>query len=138
VCGLCCTGSLHQKVAVRAEHVAVVQGLGLTVEQDSVGKFVFQQPCVLYRDSRCAAYPNHPPTCQSFRCGVLRRYEGGHRSFEESAAIIRVAKDLLAGDTRESLRLASAGGAPYQLLRVAAFDVLLRRYFLVDDPEKAT
>ncbi|HXG69503.1 MAG TPA: YkgJ family cysteine cluster protein [Gemmatimonadaceae bacterium] len=119
-CGLCCSGVLHSNVPVLPEDVALVRNLGLVVEQEEDLSFVFRQPCPLYRQDRCSAYPHHPPTCQEYRCALLRRYDAGEATLEESLAVVRTAKDVLMGGAETRVEV---------LLRAATLDVYLRKHF---------
>lgn len=161
-CGLCCTGVLHRLVTVDPEHVELVSALGLTVETVDDHEFAFRQPCPLYQGDRCSAYPHHPPSCQGYRCALLRKYEGGEVTLEDGTAIARAAKELLAGGgepgadgySEEGLRLEVAkrwdrehglqgtdaqrqAGAELAL-RAVALDVLLEKHFRLPDNEGDT
>jgi Fe-S-cluster containining protein len=138
-CGLCCTGALHARVTVQAEHVELVRHLGLTVEKIDGPEFGFRQPCPLYQRDRCSAYPHHPPACQEYRCALLRKYEDGRVTLEDGLTIIRTAKELLAGggelaqcwDNEHGLR---GSGALRQanaelVLRAVALDVHFQKHF---------
>jgi Fe-S-cluster containining protein len=154
-CGLCCNGALHSNVTVRPEHVRLVRNLGLTLENTDGHELGFRQPCPLFQKDRCSAYPHHPPTCQQYRCALLRKYEDGDVTLKDSLTITRTAKELLAGAAEHlvagapvfgaSLGFALAGswdgehglrgsGADRQanaelLLRAVALDVHLKKHF---------
>lgn len=98
-CGLCCNGTLHSTVIVRAEHVPLVRSLGLTIGKTDGDKPVFRQPCPLHQNDRCSVYPHHPPTCQEYRCALLEKYEDGRVTLETSKTIVGTAKELLASGT---------------------------------------
>ena len=161
-CGLCCNGALHVIVTVRPEEVRLVRELGLTVEQTDDHEFGFRQPCPLYQKDRCSAHPHHPPTCQAYRCALLQKYEQGDVTLQDSLAIVRTAKELLAGGAErsaagpvsgESLRvdvgqswdgehgligLGALRRANAELvLRAAAFDVYLEKHFRLPKEETA-
>ena len=97
-CGLCCNGVLHSQVSVEPEHVPLVSTLGLTIEEFDDHSVGFRQPCVLYQQDRCSAYPHHPPACKAYRCALLRKYEDGDVTLEDALAIVHQVKELLTGD----------------------------------------
>jgi Fe-S-cluster containining protein len=154
-CGLCCNGVLYSQVNVEPEHVPLVSTLGLTVEEFDDHSVGFRQPCVLYQQNRCSAYPHHPPACKAYRCALLRKYEAGDATLDDGLAIVNQVKELLKGDdddrhptgdcSRDSLRRELAqswdsergllgSGALREanaalVLRAATLDVLLQRHF---------
>jgi Fe-S-cluster containining protein len=99
MCGLCCNGAFYTSVTVLPDHVPMVAALGLTVTEESSREFSFRQPCPLYKRDCCSVYPRHPPSCQSYRCALLRKYEAGETSLDEAMAIVRTTKEV-AGDSR--------------------------------------
>jgi len=158
-CGLCCNGALHVNVNVRPEHLRVVRTLGLMVEKTDRG-FEFRLPCPLYQKDRCSAHPHHPPTCQAYRCALLQKHEEGDVTLQDSLAIVRTARELLAGGAKgsavgpvsgESLRvevaqswdgdhgLRGSGALRHAnaelVLRAAAFDVYLEKHFRLPEEE---
>ena len=114
-CGLCCNGALHTSVTVRPEHVRLVRTLGLTVEKAGDHEFEFRQPCPLYQQDRCSAYPYHPPSCQEYRCALLQKYENGEVTLSDGQTIARTAKALLAGGVEP---LAAGAAVSSESLRV--------------------
>lgn len=74
-CGLCCDGTLFQKVRLRPEEIESAKKIGLNVIQDKG----FTQPCVKYENACCQIYDSRPKACQTFRCRLLARHiaEGG-------------------------------------------------------------
>lgn len=125
-CGLCCTGALHRAVEVKPEHVTLVRSLGLRVE-DVNGQPAFRQPCPLYLGDRCTVYDRRPPSCQEFRCALLRTYADGRVSLETATALAREARSLI--DQGAARPLAPHGTDPKTVLRAATLDVLLKRHF---------
>src|SRR5262249_52119958 len=96
-CGLCCTGALHAAVDVKPEHVAVVRSLGLQVEHIEGQGPAFRQPCPLHHDDgTCAVYARRPPTCQNYRCALLRNYESGKVELAAALAIVAETKRIVA------------------------------------------
>jgi hypothetical protein len=129
---LCCNGALHASVTVRLEHVRLVRNLGLTIEKTDGDEVGFRQPCPLYQKDRCSVYPHHPPTCQEYRCALLQKYADGDVTLEDSLAITRTAKELLADrdgehDLRGSGALRQAN--PEVVLRAVAFDIYRTKHF---------
>jgi hypothetical protein len=127
-CGLCCTGALHGAVEVKAQDVAVVRSLGLTVESvdDPAGQYAFRQPCPLYLDNRCSVHGRHPPSCQEYQCALLKKLAAGEVDLGAALAVVHEAKSLIA--ERGALPKAQRG-RPDALLCAATLDVLLTRHF---------
>ncbi|CAK0779782.1 conserved hypothetical protein [Gammaproteobacteria bacterium] len=92
-CGLCCNGALHAHTIVKPNEIDTVRALGLTIETHGDQLF-FRQPCPLYREQRCSAYPNHPPTCRAYQCALLKKYHAGEITFEQSEKIVQRAQEL--------------------------------------------
>ena len=94
-CGLCCDGVLYAHVVVKPDEIEHVRTLGLTIE--TIGDhFGFRQPCPLYREQHCSVYPNHPSTCRSYRCDLLKKYLAGAIPFEQGAQTVRRTRELFA------------------------------------------
>ena len=125
-CGLCCSGALYATVTVHSEHVESVRTLGLTVEKIGDGTFTFRQPCPLHEHDRCSAYPNHPPSCQGYRCALLRKYEAGDVTLERGLKIVRSARQLIAGNDEQTT---SHDAKTERLLRAVTLDVHLKKHF---------
>ena len=127
-CGLCCTGALHGAVEVKAQDVAAVRSLGLTVEpaEDSAGQYAFRQPCPLHLDGRCSVHGRHPPSCQEYQCALLKKLAAGEVDLGAALAVVHEAKSLIA--ERSALPRAQRG-RPDAVLCAAALDVLLTRHF---------
>ena len=127
-CGLCCTGALHRDVEVKPEHVTLVRSLGLAVE-DGNGQQSFRQPCPLYLADRCSVYDRRPPSCQEFRCALLRKYADGGVDLATATALARQVRSLIAQGAARPL--APRETDPEAMLRAATLDVLLTRHFRV-------
>jgi len=127
-CGLCCTGALHGAVEVKAQDVAAVRSLGLTVEpaEDQAGQYAFCQPCPLHLDGRCSVHGRHPPSCQEYQCALLKKLAAGEVDLGAALAVVHEAKSLIA--ERSALPKAQRG-RPDALLCAAVLDVLLTRHF---------
>ena len=94
---MCCNGSLHARVAVRVQHVPLVRKLGLKLETLDEKRATFPLPCSLFKNDCCSVYPDHPPSCQTYKCALLLKYEAGGATIDEGLAIVRAAKGLLEG-----------------------------------------
>lgn len=94
-CGMCCDGTLHAHVVVEPNEIARVSALGLKVEAqgDSLG---FRQPCPLYRGPQCSIYANHPATCRTYQCKLLKEFLAGALTLEQATHKIRRARELVA------------------------------------------
>lgn len=92
-CGLCCDGTLHARTQVTAEEAPAVRALGLPLEfiEDRAS---FRQPCLMHRQHSCSVYSARPGACRAYRCAVLKAYEGGRLTFEESEQHVQRARAL--------------------------------------------
>jgi hypothetical protein len=96
-CGLCCDGVLHAQTVVKLHEIERMRTLGLTVEalRDGLG---FRQPCSPYRGQRCSVYPNHPPTCQTYQCDLIKKHLAGTITYEQGTQIVQRTRDWAAFD----------------------------------------
>jgi Fe-S-cluster containining protein len=94
-CGLCCQGILHGSVKIRSDEVPAVRRLGLPIVETEEGP-TFPQPCLCYRNDRCTVYAERPSACRAFRCKLLKAYEAGAVSWDESMRQVRQARELVA------------------------------------------
>lgn len=94
-CGLCCEGILYTHAVVKPDEIEHVRALGLTVETfgDTLG---CRQPCPLYREQRCSAYPNCLSICKVYQCVMLKNYLAGGITCEEGLQTVQRARELLA------------------------------------------
>jgi hypothetical protein len=130
--------------------------LGLTVEEFDDHTVGFRQPCVVYRQAQCSVYPDRPPPCKTYRCALLRKYEGGDVTLEDGLAIVHQAQELLTGDGDYQHPAADCSGKTWRravaqswdsehgllgsgvtrtanaarVLRAATLDIFLQRHFL--------
>ena len=106
-CALCCSGALHANTIVRPRDVEAVTRLGLTVVTLPDGDLAFAQPCTLLKQQTlCSAFPNHPPTCRSYKCALLEKYERGDVSLDKALLLVRRARQQ---NNEMKLSLASLG-----------------------------
>ena len=108
-CGLCCNGTLYERVEVKPQHVPLVSKLRLRLEPFN-DSFQFPQPCSLYQKDCCSVYPHHPPSCKAYKCALLHKYESGEVTFDESIAIVQETKEFTRGDSWETIRQDMAQG----------------------------
>ena len=127
-CGLCCTGALHRAVEVKPEHLTLVRSLGLAVEEVN-GAQAFRQPCPLYLADRCSVYDRRPPSCQEFRCALLRTYADCDVDLATATSLALEARSLIAQGAARPL--APHETDPEAVLRAATLDVLLTKHFRV-------
>jgi len=124
-CGLCCDGSLYEKVPISAEddfdHLKAFGG-----RQGAKGKNV-PQPCAAQQNRACTIYPYRPKVCAQYRCHLLTQYEEQKIPFQEAESII--GKTIEHSDrVRKALLTATNGiDAPsrqlYQQLANSAFPI---------------
>jgi hypothetical protein len=86
-----------------------VSKLGLRLEPFN-DSFQFRQPCTFYQKDCCSVYPQHPPSCKTFKCTLLHHYESGEVTLDESIAIVYEIKELTRGDSWETIRRDMAQG----------------------------
>jgi Fe-S-cluster containining protein len=93
-CGFCCNGVLYARVMVKPEEIEHIRALGLAVELLREGPG-FHQPCLLYHQQRCSAYPNHPGACRAYQCDLLKKYLAGAIPQAQAFQTIQYAHELL-------------------------------------------
>ena len=77
-CGLCCDSTLFADVELRAgDDAKRLQKLGLTLAKKGRGKLAFAQPCACFDGKLWGIYGDRPKRCQTFECGLLKKFEAG-------------------------------------------------------------
>jgi len=138
-CGLCCSGALHEYVALddseRGDEALV---LGLVPG----GRTGFTLPCPMLAGCTCSIYQNRPQACRRYKCQQLLELEAGNTTLGVAADRVReatrlneeVARHLPAGqalpEARNRLLFGKGEGQSSALkLALAALCLYLDKYF---------
>ena len=149
-CGICCNGTLYDRIAVTPEEQGRLSGLGFSFVQHEQ-ETVFELPCHKESCGSCTIYEARPAICSRFRCGLLQAYQAGAISLDAAKSKQDEARELIAAvaaddpaaarnGPRHKLRLQLAeqmqAGGPEtrralarQFLNVLALDSYLERWF---------
>jgi uncharacterized protein len=85
-CGLCCNGSFFRRVPLTPEEAARAGASHLT------------QPCVLLKDTCCAAYAQRPLACRRFECLLFSALKGKEVTLSGAQQIVEQMKQKLHED----------------------------------------
>jgi Fe-S-cluster containining protein len=108
VCGLCCDGTLFDRVVLRPEDDAqALTSRGIQISATTPP--AFRQRCVAYRDRSCNIYVDRPHACRQFRCVLLRQLEAEKISQTDALKIVREAATLR-NELREGMRAVFGDG----------------------------
>lgn len=148
-CRLCCNGAMFGRVDLRDGEADPPARFGFDVAE-RWGHRCFTQPCRQLDANGCRAYAARPQACREYMCLSLRALERGRIDAAELARRTALARQAMAGleallkpdenqrGARE--RWIALARAPARspdetefLLRFAAFDRVLQRYFRKDD-----
>jgi hypothetical protein len=156
-CGMCCNGTIYwmAKVTPGEEPGIEAQGLELMEEQ---GTTYFRLPCHHEECGRCTIYADRFDICRSFRCHLLRDYQGGLVDLAEARRRVETALQLVDAvksddpaaanafnrrEIRESLARpvpgeteAARSERARRLLNIIALDTCLERWFRNQKPGK--
>jgi len=149
-CGMCCDGTLFDRIGVTAEEQVRLKVLGFSLLRYE-GEMVFEQPCRSDDCGSCLIYEARPVVCRRFRCGLLQAYQSGAISLDAAKSKQDKARELIAAvaaddpaavrnGPRHKLRLQLAeqmqAGGPEtrrvlarRFLNVIALDSYLERWF---------
>ncbi len=126
-CGLCCNGVLHSHVEVQVSELPLVSRLNVVLQMQDPQTYRFPLPCALHKEDRCTEYAHRPLACWQYRCRLLRGYEAGEVTLEQSLATVRLAKDLLGNvDPRGQLKHDPSADT---VLRAAGLEMILKKHF---------
>src|SRR4030095_16895710 len=90
-CGLCCSGALHNYVALDVGETGD-DGLVLSTVPD--GRPGLTLPCPLLAGCSCSIYGNRPHACQRYKCQLLLDVESKQTDLASAADKVREAKRL--------------------------------------------
>lgn len=94
-CGICCDGTLHDRIAVTPDEQSRLTALGFSFAQFK-NETVFELPCPKDHCGKCTIYEARPAICRGFRCGLLQIYQSGELSLEDAQAKQGQARRLVA------------------------------------------
>lgn len=95
-CGLCCSGVLFDLVRLQPEDsVQKLLRLGMKIRRKTTRPW-FPQPCQFLQGCSCTIYGDRPSRCRLFSCQQLRAVEQGSTTEEEAAAMIALARRMVA------------------------------------------
>jgi len=132
-CGMCCDGSLFDRVDLERDERAPARRRGLRVLP---GGRSFEQPCAAHRPGvGCACYDARPRACANFTCRLLDRVQRhGVAVADAVAAVLRV-RGLVASLQRAGVDPADLDRDDADPALRGAYDELMRR--LGDDLARA-
>ena len=87
-CGLCCNGTLFNRVPLALAELQPLRILGFDI-LEVLEQAYFPQPCAKLSECGCSVYPERPNNCRSYRCNVLQRLEQGELDFEQARALVK-------------------------------------------------
>lgn len=82
-CGMCCNGTLFDKVENRAYD-------GVTGDVIYIKDITL--PCKHHIDMKCAIYEERPRRCRDYECKMLMAYERGHITKDTALRLIQDTK----------------------------------------------
>lgn len=92
--GLCCDGTLFDRVRVRADEEERIAALGLVIAPRGEKRY-FEQPCPRLEGGCCTIYADRPKSCTRYRCRLLLALDGGEVALPEALAKVTEAKRLI-------------------------------------------
>lgn len=119
-CGLCCDGTLFQKVLLRPEELEPAKKHGLHVVENKG----FLQPCPKLVERSCSIYEHRPSVCKSFTCRLFARHrdEGGPLAARLDA--VQRMRELLATLKGYGLTRSADGEVRFEAEGVDAFSAM--------------
>jgi Fe-S-cluster containining protein len=136
-CGLCCDGSLFDRVGLGPDEVEPARRNRLRVLESGKG---FEQPCralgrtggALDENCVCSIYDERPLSCRAFACRLYERHRTEGGALEPRLAAVRRVRELVAALKSEGLTPADfdCAGSPRSRPGVHAremFEELTRR-----------
>lgn len=93
-CGLCCDGSLFERVFLGEGDDMRRLGELLPLRREGERTF-FMQPCAAWRGKCCSIYAERPGVCRRFRCELLQAVEAGKVEPVAACGIVAATKRYL-------------------------------------------
>lgn len=94
-CGLCCDGSLFNRVPLNLTEK--VPEAKLAVITNHLGARHFTQRCAALEGSSCQVYEERPLACRRYECLLFAALREGEVSLPEAQKVVEDAKILIAG-----------------------------------------
>jgi hypothetical protein len=146
-CGLCCDGTMFERVRAEAEEEQRILNSGLSLDEEK-GIRYFPLPCPHSVGGRCGIYEGRFTKCRTFRCKLLKAYHDGKIDIREAAEKIGNAlklRDAVAAQEPEAVLLTEririrrqanfAKERSKLLLHMAALDYYLDVHFRNKNPQ---
>lgn len=92
-CGLCCDGTLFDRVDLTPKDDFATLA-SLSIHPSDTVPPALKQCCAAYKHRLCSIYPNRPHACRRFRCALLKRFEADEISHSHALKVIREAVAL--------------------------------------------
>jgi Fe-S-cluster containining protein len=92
-CGLCCSGALHNWVALEPYETSIAEDLGLKVTVSDRPRFAL--PCPKLSGCACSIYENRPKVCRRYKCQLLEEIEQGVTDLPTAVGKVHYAKHLI-------------------------------------------
>jgi len=93
-CGLCCDGTFISGVPLKPDdEVAPLKAVGINIVSDN-DLTVLKLPCAAHKNCTCTVYANRPQVCRTYKCKLLKRFEGDDTSKQSALEIINKVKSL--------------------------------------------
>lgn len=93
-CGLCCDGSLFERVPLGPEEQ--VPGAALRVVTNDKGARHVPQRCAALQGTCCEVYAQRPLACRRYECLLVGALREGEVNLAEAQAVVARAKALVA------------------------------------------
>jgi len=141
-CGLCCDGTIYWRADAQPGEEERLTDAGLEVIKEG-DKQWFVHPCCFSKDGLCTIYDQQRfNVCHTFRCKLLKAYQRGEVSLEQTRETVEKAVALRTELTAENpaarlwternkLRreLETTRERPSLLLKIAVLDYYLDQWF---------
>lgn len=140
-CGMCCDGTIYERAKTYPAERDQLKRAGLSLVRAD-NKPYFALPCRFCQNGRCGIYAERFTTCRTFRCDLLRAYQAGELTREESLhkvsealalrrEIMKQEPGAALSNVRRELRveLQASRERPELLLKITALDRLLDSWF---------
>ena len=101
-CGLCCDGTLFNRVPLALAELQPLRILGFDI-LEVLEQAYFPQPCAKLKECSCSVYAERPNNCRSYRCKVLRQLEQGELDFEQAHTLLKRRDPLGSGQDPPSV-----------------------------------
>lgn len=91
-CGMCCDGTLFDRVPLAEEETARLKGTALTVISTQDGRPALRQRCSAL-EGGCAVYHERPHACRTYRCLLLDALAQGEVDLADALQIVATTRE---------------------------------------------